>query len=323
MPTADTAEPLARFATLRTHDVGEAEHVVSSAYVPHRLTAARDLDARLNVVRTGDITIGWLRYGADAHLDVPPMGDAFHVNLTVRGTTRVRQGRAEARTAARRSGVILSPAQPATVEWSADAVQFALKIDESALEAQLSALLHDAVSRPLRFSLAADLGTPEGAALFTATEFLAAQLEMQEPVADLVQQHMQSFVLTQVLLGIPNSYTARLTATAGPIGQFALDEALEYIEAHPDRPLGLAELAAVAGTSGAALREAFRVELGTTPAAYVRGVRLARAHAELTGATAPEVSVGEVARRWGFRDTGRFAAAYRARYGTDPAPTAP
>ena len=311
-------EPLAGFPAMHTRDVAEAEHVVSDAYVPHRLDAPGSLDARLNVAHSGGITIGYLRYGTDARLSAPPMVDVFHVNLTLTGTTTVRQGSAEAHTGARRSGVMLSPDRPSTVEWSADAGQFAMKIERKALETQLSALLHDAVSRPLRFSLGVDLASPAGAALFTATQFLATQLELVSPAEDLVRQHMESFILTQVLLGVPNSYSHRLTATAGPIARFALDEAIDYIEANPHRPLALAELAAVAGTSATALRTAFRQELGTTPAAYVRGVRLARAHAELAGGDPAGGSLRAVARRWGFADEEQFATAYEAAYGQDP-----
>jgi AraC-like DNA-binding protein len=312
-------EPLARFRAMHTRDAGEAEHVVSDVYVPHRLTTADVLDARLNVACSGGITIGYLTYGGGARLSIPPMVDAFHLNLTLTGTTMVRQGRAETRTAAGRGGVMLSPDRTSTVEWSGDAGQFAVKVDRRALEEQLSALLNHAVDRPLRFALAVDLGTPTGAALLTAVDFMATQLDLQGPADDLARQHMESFILTQVLLGIPNNYSHTLTATSGPAAHSALHEAIDYIEAHPDRPLGLAELATVAGTSGTALRTAFREELGTTPGEYVRGVRLARAHAELAGVDSDGGSIGAIARRWGFSDQRRFAAEYEAIYGQSPA----
>jgi AraC-like DNA-binding protein len=55
--------------------------------------------------------------------------------------------------------------------------------------------------------------------------------------------------------------------------------------------------------------------------AYVRQVRLARAHAELRAADPDQTTVAEVARRWGFPRAGRFAARYRARYGVPPSRT--
>jgi AraC-like DNA-binding protein len=311
-------EPLTGFPVLRTRDPGEAEHVVSRAYVAHRLAAADPLDALLNVVRSGPLTIGYLRYGAAARLRVPPMVDVFHVNLTLSGTTAVRQGHGEAQTAGRRSGVVLAPSQPSVVDWSADAGQFALKVERQALEAQLAALLQEPVTRPLRFSLAVDLATPAGRSLLAAVQFLAEQLELLPDGDDLVRQHLESFVLTSLLVGVPHSYRPGLDAVGGPGPRSALAEAIDYIEAHPDRPLGSAELATVVGAPAASLAAAFRSELGTTPEDYVRQVRLARAHAELTAAAGDIGGLRGLARRWGFADDECFAAAYARSYGQDP-----
>jgi AraC-like DNA-binding protein len=310
-------EQLATFPALRTRDVAEAEAVVSQVYAPHRLTSGIGLDVRLNVSRGRRVTLGWLRYGAEAWLAVPPMHNAYHLNLTLTGTTVVRQGHAETRTVAGRGGALLSPVELSTVTWSPDAEQFALKLDRCALETQLSALLHDAVTRPLAFSLGVDLRSSAGAALLSAAHFVAGQRQLGGHVDDLATRELESFLLTAVLLAVPHAYSGRLVAPGGSLRRYALDEAIEYIEAHPDRPLDAAKLAAVAGTTAAELGAAFRSELGTTLTEYVRSVRLTHARQELRDADVG-VSVAVVARRWGFRDIGRFAAAYEARYGEPP-----
>jgi AraC-like DNA-binding protein len=311
------AQELGTHPVMRTRDVAEAEALVSQVYVPHRLDSDAGLDARMNVAQGIGITLGWLRYGAESRLSVPPMVDAYHLNLTLTGTTAVRQNGASVRTTGGDSGALLSPTETATVHWSPDAAQFAIKLDRRSLEAQLSALLHDAVTRRLRFSLRVDLRTSPGAALLAATRFLAGQWQLGGPAEELALRQLESYLLTTVLLGVPNTYSTRLSATAGPVRRHALDEAVEYIEAHPERVLGIAELAAVAGTSAAELGAAFRAELGTTPGAYVREVRLARARADLM-ADGGACTVAEVARRWGFRDVARFTSAYAARYGEPP-----
>lgn len=314
------AEELGTYPVMRTQDVAEAEALVSQAYVPHRLDSEAGLDARMNVARGIGITMGWLRYGAHTRLSVPPMVDAYHLNLTLTGATTVHQNGASVRTTGGRSGALLSPTETATVHWSPDAAQFAIKLDRRSLESQLSALLHDAATRPLRFSLRVDLRTSRGAALLAATRFLAGQWQLGGPAEELALRQLESFLLTTVLLGVPNTYSTRLSATAGPVGRHVLDEAVEYIEAHPERVLGIAELAAVAGTSAADVHAAFREELGTTPGAYVRNVRLARARADLT-ADGGAGTTTEIARRWGFRNVARFTSAYAARYGEPPRDT--
>jgi transcriptional regulator GlxA family with amidase domain len=55
--------------------------------------------------------------------------------------------------------------------------------------------------------------------------------------------------------------------------------------------------------------------------AYLRQIRLTRAHEELRQARPGRTTVALVAHRWGFSHLGRFAAAYRERYGVAPSGT--
>jgi transcriptional regulator GlxA family with amidase domain len=69
------------------------------------------------------------------------------------------------------------------------------------------------------------------------------------------------------------------------------------------------------------LQEGFRQHVGVSPMAYLRRVRLEHAHAELSEPRDGQRSVAAVAHRWGFGHLGRFAAAYRERYGVSPSDT--
>jgi AraC-like DNA-binding protein len=52
--------------------------------------------------------------------------------------------------------------------------------------------------------------------------------------------------------------------------------------------------------------------------AYLRRVRLGHAHLELLAADPARLTVTAIAYRWGFPSASRFAAQYRAAYGTPP-----
>ncbi|MCE0768217.1 AraC family transcriptional regulator [Pseudonocardia kujensis] len=312
-----TTEPLARFTVLRTDDPDAAERIVSRAYVPHRLRASGRLDARLNLTSSPRLAFGYLTYGGEAELVVPPMVDCYHLNLTVEGRTLVRQGGARVLTCAGAGGVLLSPQRESTLEWSADARQFAVKIPVVSLQAQLSSLLHEPVAPP-QFGLRVDLASDIGRGLLGAASFLAGQFDTGE-VAELVRDQLESYLLTQVLMATEHADSARLRG-GGATGRLSLEEAVDYIEAYPERTLGIAELAAVAGAPATALQAAFEADLGMTAEQYVREVRLTRAHAEL-GQGRPGDSVGSIARRWGFGSARRFRVVYRARYGHNPGVT--
>ncbi|WP_019926583.1 helix-turn-helix transcriptional regulator [Nocardia sp. BMG111209] len=108
---------------------------------------------------------------------------------------------------------------------------------------------------------------------------------------------------------------------AAPVSGPAMQRAIDHLHAHPDRPITITELAGRAGVSARALQYAFRRAYDTTPLQYLRRIRLQRAHRDLTAASPGHDSVAVIAARWGFTNPGRFAVAYRHRYGISPGHT--
>jgi len=58
--------------------------------------------------------------------------------------------------------------------------------------------------------------------------------------------------------------------------------------------------------------------MGVPPRRYAQSLRLSRARADLRDARPGEVTVAEVAAKWGFWHLGRFASTYRATFGELP-----
>jgi transcriptional regulator GlxA family with amidase domain len=54
------------------------------------------------------------------------------------------------------------------------------------------------------------------------------------------------------------------------------------------------------------------------PSQYVRNIRLDHAHQDLVTSDRSYTTVSDVAVRWGFGHTGRFAVLYRQTYGQSP-----
>jgi AraC-like DNA-binding protein len=94
--------------------------------------------------------------------------------------------------------------------------------------------------------------------------------------------------------------------------------AMSFIETHADRDITVADIAAAACVTVRAIQLAFRRHLDTTPAAYLRRVRLERAHQELQAADPARETITAVAYRWGFSSASRFSALYRRVYGVAP-----
>ncbi len=99
----------------------------------------------------------------------------------------------------------------------------------------------------------------------------------------------------------------------------SLRRAVDYIHAHSDTAIGLADIADAACVSVSSLLRQFNGHLGQSPFAFLRVVRLERARAELRGDGA--LPVREVALRWGFQNASKFTRAYQLQFGERPSET--
>ncbi|WP_315851793.1 helix-turn-helix domain-containing protein [Bythopirellula polymerisocia] len=97
--------------------------------------------------------------------------------------------------------------------------------------------------------------------------------------------------------------------------------ALDVMHDRLNEPLTAIELCAELGASDRSLRRAFREAFGLGPLAYFRVIRLHQVRVTLKGARGSDVSVAEIARRWGFHRLGSFSNEYRRQFGELPSRT--
>jgi AraC-like DNA-binding protein len=320
---ADRSHTLRRFPVVATASVDEAHDAVADVYLPHALRARTSLRMQLNAARQKRFTLGFLTYGAQTELRMPATETTYHVNLTMSGRTFAERGDgARAVTEARTSGVVLLPNQLNTVRWTDDAEQLILKIPRTRLESHLADLVGHPVAGPVDFDFGFSTASPRGRSLLSAVEFLARELDRDGGIAEtpLAREQLEAFVMTQVLLAVRNSYTDLLEGYVTRSRPSRLRAVLAYMETHADRPLTPGELARVGCMSVRALHAAFRHELGVSPMAHLRRIRLDHVRADLLRGTQPP-RVVDVAMRWGFSHPSRFARQYHERFGELPSDT--
>jgi transcriptional regulator GlxA family with amidase domain len=97
-----------------------------------------------------------------------------------------------------------------------------------------------------------------------------------------------------------------------------LKRAVDFIEANLTNDIALADIAAAIHVSPRAVQYMFRRHLETTPLQYLRRARLRHAHLDLLAADRSKQTVTQIAAKWGFAHTGRFAVMYRETYGQSP-----
>lgn len=318
-------EYLAGDRIMATRSLEEARDAVTRVYLPHDLEGASEtLDMRLNATSDRHLTLGYLTYQAATELRMPAAEQWYHVNLQMTGETWAsRRDGTRAHTPAGRAGLVLNPEQANTVRWSPDAEQLILKVSRSSLEAHLSDLLGRPVTEIVDFDFALDLTSAAGRSLLRSVEFLALELERPDGVRDLplARRQLESYVLTALLHAGHHQFSDALHGREEAVRSGRLAPVLRHIEEHADTELTPELLARVGCVSVRTLHAAFHEQLGETPMAYVRRVRLAKVRADLLAADVHHTRVTDIAMRWGFFHQSRFAQQYREHFGELPSVT--
>lgn len=189
------------------------------------------------------------------------------------------------------------------------------------------ALLHDTLGTlpedrtPLHF-LELQAPDPAAARLWqAATSFASHRLDGAQSVPALLSEQMARLLATTVLALFPHQSPGHLRIDSTDATSATLQRALAYIDSHAHRNITLADIARAAYASPRALQQAFRRHRDTTPLAYLRRARLGQAHRELQTATPDTSTVTQIAARWGFAHTSRFAGHYRDAFGQPPSTT--
>ena len=151
-------------------------------------------------------------------------------------------------------------------------------------------------------------------ALDYVTATLAAADTAQQP---LIVAAMAYLLAGALLECFPSNVTEQDLAT-DPALPATLRDAVAFIHRHAASDVGINDVAAAVHLTPRAVQYLFRRQLGTTPTEYMRRVRLYRAHQELLAGERSNTTVTEIAQRWGFAHTGRFAVLYRQTYGQSP-----
>jgi AraC family transcriptional regulator, ethanolamine operon transcriptional activator len=100
----------------------------------------------------------------------------------------------------------------------------------------------------------------------------------------------------------------------------AARQALDYLMAHLNQPVTVAELCVAVGVTARTLQLGCQERFGLSPKALLRSLQFDAVHKRLLRAQ-PTDTVFEIARTCGFLHAGRFAVEYRRRFGESPSQT--
>lgn len=261
-------------------------------------------------------------YGAAVEIDCAPPIDKVTVNFVREGRMHIEDGGRETLADPGHAAVFCFHDELA-MKWSPGMRQLMLTIDRPRVDRYLRNLLAEPLHSPLLFNNRVDLSdSGQGIASAVMTLRRAVDLCGKAGPPPVLAAELEHGILTALLLGQRHNYTDAIFSAQALPSPRVVRRVIELIDEAPGTAFTIADLAAFAGVSERSLHAAFRRQLGTSPMSYVRRRRLEQAHEELLSLDRAEgAKVTDVALRYGFAHTSRFAAAYRERFGELPSDT--
>jgi AraC-like DNA-binding protein len=270
----------------------------------------------------GAVTISELIVGSDMSMDCSELCSNYRVLVLQSGRTDiVQQGLSVP--AGPGAAAVYAPEGLGMAQWAAGTKLLCFKVERGALDAALSDAIGRQVTSQIDFRPIMPITT--AATRYWINTLVLFKENLFRPDSPLnrplVGLPFVDSLVRGFLFAAEHPYRDALPGDEHSVAPRAIRAAVEIIEAEAHLPLTLSSVAARSHISVRALQQGFQRHLGTSPMAYLREVRLHRAHQTLLASDPTTVTVASVAYRWGFTNLGRFAAAHANRYRETPAKT--
>ena len=309
-------EPFAGHRRVCSRSPAVLRDAVADLAVGHDVLARGGLlDGLVNGAAVGAVNLVFVRYGGSVLVEAPATGSRVAVTVPL-GPMEVRSSRE--RQTFSREGFVLAADRVTVMRPDPQAGAIVIAVDRSRLDHALARLAGGSVGR-VEFGPRWTVPVASRAIVDATWRHVGAVLAALPTTPPVARRALETTLLDAILLGMPHSHSA-LLASPPPVPHGAhADRARAWLEEHYREPVSVADVAAGVGLSVRQLQEVVRTRFGLAPMQLLREIRLERARELLSSGVAPTVAAA--AMDVGCTHLGRFAAAYRQRFGELPSET--
>jgi AraC-like DNA-binding protein len=312
---------------MHAETVIEAETLCGMALYPNQkmtiLKNPESFSLKQRVGNLGPLTVGEIAFGADVRLDCGELNDSYHVNIPMSGHIESEHRGIRATADPEFATVYQPDVHTVLPYWSAQARLLCVKFDRSVVDDAFRDALGNTTTKQIDFGHTMQIHSGGGRTWAQMVMMLNEQVSRPDSILrePLVGLPFIDSLVRGLLVVADHPYHSAVVKPVRTVRSRLVDTAVEIIEADAHLPLTVSSIAARSHGSVRSLQQAFRREMEMTPMAYVREVRLRRAHQALVESDPSVATVALIAHRWGFTNLGRFAETHATRYGELPAAT--
>jgi AraC-like DNA-binding protein len=316
----DVSERFGRVPRLTTTRVEEAVAAMSQKYRPHRLKVLSSdsggIDFSHQSVALDRASINILRYGPDVVIDAGDFDTFYMLELPMTGGVDLNYDGRDVSSGVGKA-LFLSPGPPVVSHWHGGTTQLMLRLQRELVE---NAFVRSAGARPgciPVFAPEIDLETAAGRRILALLGLIVAEQvesaeEQREPLG---ATPLIGAILETLFATMPFRPAAARPSLNSPACPYYVRRLRTILDEPSALAQSIAELAEKIGVSERTLAKGTRRFLGISPYEYLTRRRMEHARDLLDRR---EYTVSRVALEVGYANAGRFAATFRAFFGSYP-----
>ncbi|MER7692459.1 AraC family transcriptional regulator [Streptomyces sp. NPDC097610] len=317
---------LSRWPLMESQDHGEALRSINALMAPASVRGRDALSSAsgrfsLNGFVDQDFAIGFFSSDLDLRANVSTEQEpSYFLVFGVFGELPLQLGKLRL-LSTRSVATVVNPDERLAVLPERQPIgSLVIRLARRFVDQELTVLLGKDPGTDVRFDPVMDLAQPGPSGMRELLGRMLTQFDSEHELLTrpAMRRAVMRLLITSLLLAHQHTHAASLQQEAAPMRPRHLDRAIEYIESHLCEQITLGDVAQAAGRSSRTVDAGFRSCLGVPPMTHVRNLRLERVRAALQ--TSDE-TISTIALDAGFTHLGRFAAAYRARFGELPSKT--
>ncbi len=322
-----SALPLGAFSRLQSHNLDEVHTHMSAMLCDHDLRVEGGVPPiafRHNQAALRSLTFNATDYGnpyGQVIVAIPPVEQLYLVQFLLAGRAQISQ---DGETFTLEPGQLCVLGSNARTRQTFDAgyKHFTVKIPKGDLDA---VLLQELGFRPGELHFLPRPVRLEGAAASFAhmIRMICDDLDMGLPgyshprTCGAIEETLKRLLL----VAVPHNHSDLFNGSVAGPAPFYVRRVEEYVRAHAEEPISLAEMVDISGVSARSLHAGFRRFRDTTPMGYLKNYRLTMARTMLKSGVEAGISVTNIALACGFTHLSKFARDYFERYGEKPSET--
>jgi len=313
---------LERFPAIRSRSPEATAHKLFELHGARHFRlkgSASDFFAHINHKQFNDIALCYCAFGSAIEVDFPGT-ECARQKFCISGHASLRSGGTEVAFAVNES-VSIPPHHPLRLRLSDGFQQIVLRIDEAPLARRLAALLGDEPAKPLQIVAKNDAN--QGHELLRRLVFLAARESDafgEAPEFSPSFRELEQAIVIAFLFANYSDPAGDLATPPKESAPWQVRLVEDYIAANWDKPIDIATLVGITGTSARSIFQSFSRARNYSPMLFLKRTRLEQAKSRLQSGDA-QTSVTGIAYACGFHNLGHFARDYRAAFGELPSET--